>query len=68
MLRGIITFKCTKCGNKFKAPDFEYMATIFSVPQPCPKCGSMRTRPASFLLGKLKDKAYEPIWKNMEEK
>ena len=39
MLRGTTTFKCRKCGNKFKAPDFELMATVWTQPQPCPECG-----------------------------
>ena len=66
MLRGITTFKCTQCGAKFPAPDIEYMATAYSMPQKCPKCGSMRTRPVS-LLGKLTEGMYRGIWERMEK-
>lgn len=67
MLRGVTTFRCTQCGAKFPAPDIEYMATVYSTPQKCPKCGSWRTRPVS-LLGKLKEEAYREIWERMENK
>lgn len=69
MFRGITTFKCTKCGKKFEAPDFEYAATILSAPQPCPHCGSIRTRPVTpfpfFLL--YGDWVYKPVWDRMEK-
>ena len=77
MLRGMTLFKCTQCGEKFKAPDIEYCATTysiieycattFSMPQPCPKCGSIRTRPVS-LFGKVTEEVYRGIWERMEEK
>lgn len=67
MYRGTTTFKCTQCGEKFKTPDIEYMATIYSLPQSCPKCGNIRTQPAN-LWGKLKDQMYEGIWERMEKK
>ena len=67
MLRGITTFKCTQCGAKFPAPDIEYMATAYSMPQKCPKCGSWRTRPVS-LFGKLTEGVYRKIWERMENK
>lgn len=66
MFKGMTLFKCTQCGKHFKAPDIEYCATTFSMPQPCPKCGSIRTRPVS-LFGTLKDQMYEGIWERMEE-
>lgn len=65
MLRGITTFKCTQCGRTFKAPDFEYMAMVYSTPQKCPKCGSIRTRPVG-LFGKLLEGVYRSIWERME--
>lgn len=65
MIRGIISFKCTHCGKLFFAPDIEYAASTLSVPQKCPKCGSIRTRPAS-LFGKLQNKVYQQIWKQIE--
>lgn len=43
MYRGTTTFTCDNCGNRFLAPDIEWNMTIFSVPQPCPKCGSLHT-------------------------
>ncbi len=66
MLRGMTLFKCTQCGEKFKAPDVEYMATALSMPQPCPKCGSLQTRPAG-LLGRLSEGAYRKVWARMEK-
>ena len=66
MLRGITTFKCTQCGHTFKAPDVVYMATVYAMPQKCPKCGSIQTRPDS-LLGKLKEEGYRKIWEKMEK-
>lgn len=32
MFRGYIKFHCTECGNNFLAPDFEYAASIYSMP------------------------------------
>lgn len=43
-------FRCSKCGKFFMAPDVEYYATIYSVPQPCKRCGSIRTLPVLGLL------------------
>ena len=65
MIRGTILFKCTECGNRFKAPDIEYDATIYSLPQPCPKCGSKRTRPSG-LKGMMQTVVYKKIWDSME--
>ena len=67
MYRGNITFKCTRCGNRFTAPDYEYAATIYTCPQRCPKCGSMRTRPAG-LFSWLNEWVYREIWRRMEGK
>lgn len=66
MLRGMTLFKCTQCGEKFKAPDVEYMASALSMPQACPRCGSLRTRPAG-LLGRLADGTYRKVWAEMEK-
>lgn len=66
MLRGKILFKCTQCSEKFKAPDVEYMASALSMPQACPRCGSLRTRPAG-LLGRLADGTYRKVWAEMEK-
>lgn len=65
MYRGTTLFICTECGHKFKAADIEYHCTILSTPQRCPHCNSIRTRPVS-LFGKMENKKYEPIWKQME--
>lgn len=68
MLRGITIFKCTKCGKRFIAPDIEYMATAYSVPQPCPRCGSIRTRPVGlFPFTLLSDWVYKSVWNRMEK-
>ena len=67
MMRGTTTFVCTECKRKFKAPDIEYLCTALSVPQECPHCQSLRTRPVS-ILGKMQNKMYEPVWKQMENK
>lgn len=67
MFRRYTTFKCTQCGAKFTAPDFEYMATVYTMPQRCPNCGSIRTRPSG-LFGKLSERAYRSIWKRMESR
>jgi uncharacterized paraquat-inducible protein A len=45
MYRGMTLFKCHECDKVFKAPDIEYNATVFSEPQPCPRCGSYDTYP-----------------------
>jgi len=70
MYRGTTRFKCTECAEIFKAPDIEYMATMMSVPQPCPHCGSIRTMPDSIwpfvnIFTKL---SYKRIWEEMEER
>lgn len=66
MYRGIKTFQCARCGERFKAPDVEYMASALSMPQACPRCGSLRTRPAG-LMGRLADGTYRKIWAEMEK-
>ena len=40
MVRGETWFRCPNCGMRFKAWDIEDNATIYSVPMPCPKCGT----------------------------
>lgn len=47
----------------FFAPDIEFCATIYSVPQPCKRCGSIRTYP---LLGFMYKSFYKEIWEQME--
>lgn len=64
MFRGFCKFRCSKCVKRFTAPDFEYCATIFSAPQKCPQCGSMRTRPTEFTL--FGNSIYKTIWDKIE--
>lgn len=64
MLRGKTTFTCDECGNKFEGPDIEWAATVYTVPQPCPKCGSRHTYPKS-LFG-LNKTMYKKIWESMD--
>ena len=65
MLRGMTLFKCTECGKRFIAPDVEYMATAMSMPQPCPKCKSHRTRPSRLVGGS--NSQYKVIREKMEK-
>ena len=67
MVRGTTLFICTQCGHKFKTADIEYLCTSLSVPQKCPSCQCIRTRPIS-IFGIWKNKLYEPIWKQMGNK
>ncbi len=61
---------CDECSNMFRAADIEYGATIYSVPQPCPKCGSKHTMPIGpgHLLGKFNPlrPTYQRIWKEAD--
>ena len=69
MYRGIIKFVCNDCGKKFKAPDIEWNATVYSVPQPCPKCGGMDTKPARFFnfLSLLENFTCKRLWKEIDK-
>jgi transposase-like protein len=69
MVRGKRRFKCDRCKSTFIALDIELAATVFSIPQKCPVCGSMHTypcgpfglfAPAGWLL-------YKSIWKRLDE-
>lgn len=73
MVRGIITFKCTNCGETFKDYDVEYCATNYTYPQPCKYCKSIRTRPYSTFREIISilgignpDLIYDKIWDSME--
>lgn len=66
MIHGTILFRCSKCGKLFTAPNIEYIATIYSMPQPCKRCGSIRTYPFS-LVSLVGWSFYKNIWKNMEQ-
>lgn len=70
MYRGITTFNCTNCGHEFKSHDIEYRMLPESVPQRCPKCGSVRTMPCSWIdvFGMESSiETYTSIWKEIEE-
>lgn len=67
MVRGIIEFKCDKCGHHFKAPDVEWRSSVFSTPMPCPQCGSRHTYPNRFGIGRMNRSIYVDIWKTEEE-
>ncbi len=71
MVRGTTLFICDECSKKFMAPDIEYMASVYSVPQPCPQCGSRHTMPESVgsLLGKMNPQRtmYKKIWEKMDK-
>ena len=70
MYRGLTTFSCTNCGHQFKSHDIEYRATAFSVPQRCPKCGSVRTIPGFWIEAGGKESStqlYASIWEEIEE-
>lgn len=64
MVRGKTIFICTKCKKIFWAPDVEYGATVYSMPMPCKRCGSIRTLPLLQLTAYL---FYKGVWKNMEQ-
>ena len=63
MIRGTTLFICTKCKKIFWAPDVEYGATVYSMPMPCKRCGSIRTMPLLMPHYWF----YKGIWKSMEE-
>ena len=70
MYRGITTFNCTNCGHIFKSHDIEYRATALSVPQRCPKCGSVRTLPDLWIeAGGMESSTqlYSSIWEEIEQ-
>lgn len=65
MYRGKNIFRCTQCSKIFVAPDWEYCATVYSAPQPCKRCGSIRTLPVYHILFKS---FYKSIWEDMEKR
>lgn len=69
MLRGFTKFHCTNCGREFTAPDIEWMATVYTAPQPCPNCGSIRTMPkhGPFIFKFMKLSTYRKMWKMCED-
>ncbi|MCH4148050.1 MAG: hypothetical protein LKF33_06445 [Prevotella sp.] len=64
MLRGKIKFQCAECNQTFSALDMEFMATAYSAPVKCPKCGSWHTCPAGASASEMG--AYREIWKKMD--
>ena len=66
MLKGITTFKCDVCGHIFRAMDIEWQATVYSVPAPCPQCGSRHTMPKS-LFSFFTKGVYRKIWEELDK-
>lgn len=65
MYRGITTFVCHDCGNRFKGPGMEWAATVLNYPLTCPRCGGQHTRLKA--LFKLNLPQYYLIWKAMDK-
>ena len=65
MLKGKSIFRCTECGKIFIGKNIEYHATIYSCPQPCKRCGSIRTLP---VLHTIFISVYEKLWEDMKKK
>lgn len=64
MLRGITTFTCDNCGNKFEGPGIKYMTTALIILQPCPNCDSKNTYLKS-LLG-LNKQLHKQVWEPID--
>ena len=64
MFRGVCTFVCDDCGHRLKGMDCEWMATAYTAPVKCPKCGGWHTYPPGFLG--LNKYVYRRIWKRRE--
>ena len=62
MVRGVITFYCSECENRFEGIDTEWYCMVFTAPLKCPRCGSWHTRPWSILPAKIANKIYKNIW------
>lgn len=70
MFRGMTIFVCDNCGYRFKGPDLEFMATVYSTPQRCSKCGSWHTFPGGLgktFLSYFHNRAYRSIWRSLDE-
>lgn len=65
MYRGMNIFRCTQCAKIFVAPDVELGDTVYSVPMPCKRCGSIRTLPIYHIPFKS---FYKSIWEDMEKR
>ena len=62
MIPGFLFLYCRECGKRFIGLHIEYMAmVVHELPVPCPRCGSCRTRPWSWLPAKLADIRYKEI-------
>ena len=66
MIRGKILFTCDECGNKFRDLDFEYVASAFTTPMKCPKCGSYHTYPAT-VSAFIQKSVYKKIWEQIDK-
>lgn len=62
MFSGMKKFRCDDCGNKFRAPGYEYCATALIAPEPCPRCGSRHT-----YVGMFSRSTYKSIWEAIDK-
>lgn len=64
MLRGTTKFTCDDCGHRFVGLDMEWMASVYTMPQKYPKCGSMHTYPRRWFGLNRMD--YVQIWEYID--
>lgn len=64
MFRGRCILRCDNCGKVFRDMDIELIATVFTAPQKCPRCGSMHTMP---LFLPFYRPFYKKIWKDIDK-
>ena len=65
MMFGYRIFICDECKRIFRGPHIEYMASAFSCPLQCPRCGSNHTLPLSLFAYALKS-VYKKIWADLD--
>ena len=53
--------QCDVCGHTFRAMDIEWQASLYTMPVPCPKCGSRHTMPVSF-FGCTDRETFKEMW------
>lgn len=65
MMFGYRIFICDECKRMFRGPHIEYMASAFSCPWKCPRCGSNHTLPLSLFDYACKS-VYKKIWADLD--